>query len=159
MTSVPDLREMRRHHGLHYSSALRCSLRSELGAASCDSPEQEPEPAGALGGCQPQRDGRPARTQHLHHSILAVCERLRGEVPSPAGRCCCRCCLKCLPTALCLETQSSGSLADSRVNILLKHVAVCTIYAKILHRNSQIPCVRRSVSNVKRGVSVAEYQT
>lgn len=149
--NVPDLWDIRGHHGLHCSAALRWPLRSEFGAASCHSPEQKPEPPGDLGGCQPERDRRPARTQYLQNSILAVCWRIREEVPSTAGRCCCCCCCfhKCLPTVLCLETQCKLNLTDSRVNIFLKHVVVYTFCAKIIHRNSQIPWVRRSVSNVK----------
>lgn len=123
--NVSDLWDIWGHHGLHYSSALRCPLRSELGAAPCNPPEQKPEPPGDLGGCQPERDRRPARAQYLQNSLLAVCSRIRREVPSTAGRCCCCCCCcKCLPTALGLGTQRKWNLTDSTVNIFLKHVVV-----------------------------------
>lgn len=91
------------HHGLHYSSALRSHPGSYFvsGDASCTSPEQKSEPPGVVGSCQPERHRWPAGTKRLQNNVLAVCQRIRGQVPFTPGRCCCS--HKCLPTVLCLE--------------------------------------------------------
>lgn len=92
--NTPAFRSFAERHGLSYSSSLRSDLRTESAssAISCSCAEKRAEPPGDDTACQPQVSGGAARTQLLPNYLLVVCQRIRGEVASTAGRCCCGCC-------------------------------------------------------------------
>lgn len=91
LINLTAFRNFRARHGIYCKPGLRCDLRTDStsGAVSCNSAEKRPEPPVDDANCRPQMPRRPSRTQLLQNCVLVVCQRIRGQVASTAGRCCC----------------------------------------------------------------------